>query len=368
MNAPDLVPTVRLALVSGVGPRIRKSLIEWFGSAEAVLAAPPSELRRVRGVGQELSRRIAEATEQIDVEAEIELCREHDIDIIVESHENYPRLLREIPDPPGVLFMQGELLPQDAISIAVVGSRHASHYGLRQAERLAGELTRAGLTVVSGMARGIDGKAHRGALAAAGRTVAVLASGLLNVYPPEHQVLARQIVSSGALLSEAPLRSPPQSGTFPQRNRLISGLSLGVIVVEAADRSGALITARHAMEQGREVFAVPGQVDRRGSRGCHRLIRDGAKLVESVDDVLEELGPLVEPTPREDGQVVHDVAELTLNDLEKKVLAAIATDPTSIDQVVADTDLPVPRVLSTVSVLEMRRLVRRLSGTTVART
>ena len=187
--------------------------------------------------------------------------------------------------------------PADALSIGIVGTRHATQYGLRQAERLAGSLARAGLTIVSGLARGIDAAAHRGALAAGGRTLGVLASGVLNIYPPEHDQLANEVAACGALLSEQPARSAPLAGTFPQRNRLISGLSLGVIVVEAAERSGALITARHAMEQGREVFAMPGNVDSRCSHGCHRLIRDGAKLIETADDVLEELGPLVEATP-----------------------------------------------------------------------
>ena len=223
------------------------------------------------------------------------------------------------------------------------------------------------MTIISGLARGIDAAAHRGALAAGGRTIAVLASGVVNIYPPEHDKLADEIAAQGAILSEAPPYAEPLSGTFPQRNRLISGLSLGVIVIEAADRSGALITARHAMEQGRDVFAVPGNVDSRTSRGCHRLIRDGAKLVESADDVLEELGPLVEAASRDDGQEIHHPAELMLNEVEQQVLAAIESQSTSIDQIVSQSGLPVPQVLSTISVLEMRRLIRRLSGTTVMR-
>jgi DNA processing protein len=363
----EFVDTLRLCLVSGVGPRIRKSLLERFGSARAALAAAPSELRAVYGVGPKLTHKIAGAEQEIDVEAEIALCREHGIDILIESHADYPRALREIHDPPGALFVRGKLQPNDALAIGVVGTRHGTQYGLRQAERLAGGLARAGLTVISGLARGIDAAAHRGALAAGGRTVAVLASGVMHIYPPEHDQLAAEIAAHGALVSEAPPRSEPLAGTFPQRNRLISGMSLGVLVVEAAERSGALITARHAMEQGRDVFAVPGNVDSRASRGCHQLIRDGAKLVESVDDVLEELGPLVEAAPRDDGQLIHHPAELLLNELEQQVLSAIGGEATSIDQIIADTGLPVPQVLSTLSVLEMRRLIRRLSGTTVIR-
>ena len=266
-----------------------------------------------------------------------------------------------------MIFLRGELRPADALAVAIVGTRHATPYGLRQAERLAGALARAGLTVVSGLARGIDAAAHRGAMGAGGRTVAVLASGVLTIYPPEHGKLADEIVAAGALLSESPPGVEPLAGMFPQRNRLISGLSLGVIVVEAAERSGALITARHAMEQGREVFAVPGNVDSRASRGCHQLLRDGAKLVESADDVLEELGPLVEAAPGGDGQTIHHPAELLLNEAEQQVLAAVGTEATSIDQIITDTGLPVHQVLSTLSVLEMRRLIRRLSGTMVSR-
>jgi len=363
----ELIPALRLALVSGVGPRIRQALLERFGSPEAVFAAAPSQLREVPGVGPKLMGKITAAEREIDVEAEIALCDRHGIAICTESADGYPRMLREIHDPPGVLFVRGTIEPADALAVAVVGTRHASRYGLRQAERLAGSLARAGLTVVSGLARGIDAAAHRGALAAGGRTLAVLASGVMTIYPPEHDKLAEEVVACGALLSEAPPNAQPLSGAFPQRNRIISGLTLGTIVVEAAQRSGALITARHAMEQGREVFAVPGRVDENTSHGCHRLIRDGAKLVESIDDVLEELGPLVEATPQPDGRTVRHPAELQLNELEQKVLDAVETDATSIDHIVTTTGLPVPRVLSTISVLEMRRLIRRLSGTTVAR-
>ncbi|MBI2824581.1 MAG: DNA-protecting protein DprA [Planctomycetia bacterium] len=363
----DLHSALRLAMVPGIGPRLTVALLDRFGTAADVLAAPPSELRGVQGIGRKLSQAIAEAREQVDADSEIELCRGAGIAILTPRTTGYPRLLREIPDPPGVLFARGAVETRDSLAMAIVGSRHATPYGLATAERLAGSLARAGLTIVSGLARGIDAAAHRGALAAGGRTIAVLGSGLLNIYPPEHKDLAEEVVAHGAMLSEAPPRSQPLSGAFPQRNRLISGLSLGVIVVEASNHSGALITARHATEQGRDVFAVPGRVDSRMSHGCHRLIRDGAKLVESAEDVLEELGPLVEATSDADGQSVHHPAELLLNDLERQVLAAIGIDPTTIDQVVSTSALPTPQVLSTVSVLEMRHLVRRVSGNLVAR-
>jgi DNA processing protein len=363
----DLADVLRLALVPGVGPRTRKALLDRFGSSSAVLRALPSQLREVPGVGPKLAAKIAVAREEIHAEEEIEVCRSNGVAIVTLSDPQYPRPLREIPDPPGVLFVRGQWEPRDAIGVAMVGTRHGTQYGLRQAERLAGSLARAGLTIISGLARGIDAAAHRGALAAGGRTIAVLGSGVLNVYPPEHADLAAQVAAHGAVISESPPRAEPLPGVFPQRNRVISGLALGTIVVEAGERSGALITARHAMEQGREVFAVPGRIDDRTAVGCHRLIRDGAKLVQSPEDVLEELGPLVEPAPHGDGRVVHHPAELLLNDVETQVLAAIASDATPIDRIVTDTGLSIAQVLATLSVLEMRHLIRRLSGTTVMR-
>ena len=224
-----------------------------------------------------------------------------------------------------------------------------------------------GITVVSGLARGIDASAHHGAMEAGGRTLAVLGGGHLRLYPPEHAKLAEQISNQGAVLSESLPESSPKTGSFPRRNRIVSGLSLGVIVVEAAERSGALISARLAMEQGREVFAVPGRIDSRMSRGCHRLLKDGAKLVESVDDVLEELGPLATPTRIDAETEIRHPAELKLSDQESLVLNAIKSDATEFDMIMEQTGLPAARVLSTISVLEMRRLVKRVSGTALVR-
>jgi DNA processing protein len=367
LHVDDLVDAVRLALVSGVGPRHRQDLLVRFGSPAAVLAASSAELQSVGGIGPKIAARIAAAREEIDADAELALAAEHNIDVLTETDDAYPRTLRQIHDPPGVLFRRGTFAPQDELAIAIVGTRHATRYGLAQAERLAAGLARVGFTIVSGLARGIDAAAHRGALEAGGRTIAVLGSGLLNIYPPEHKSLARDVAASGCLLSESPPRMIPMSGAFPQRNRLISGLAVGAIVVEAANRSGALITARHAYEQGREVFAVPGPIDSRLSHGCHALIKDGAKLVESIDDVLAELGPLAENVAREDGSIVTQPAELLLNEIEQQVLRAIDGQPISLDAVAAACALPIHRVLSTVSVLEMRRLVRRVSGTQVTR-
>ncbi len=356
-----------LSMVSGVGPRNFRALIEAFGTPAAVLQAAPSQLREVDGIGTQLARSISRATEQVDVAAEIERCRQHQFRLIPRHDSYYPTRLNEIDDAPGVLYACGELLSADDLAIAIVGTRHATHYGLRQAERLAHGLALAGFTIVSGLARGIDAAAHRGTLEAGGRTIAVLGSGLLNLYPPEHAELAQQIAGQGALLSEYPTMQSPKSGAFPQRNRIITGLSLGLIVVEAADRSGAFISARHAMEQGREVFAVPGSIGSRMSRGCHRLIRDGAKLVESISDVIEELGPLATPMKTgSDAQLRHP-AEVTLNEQEQIILNAIETEATEIDAIVDATGLPVHRILATVSVLEMRHLIERTSGTSIRR-
>src|SRR3954463_15007585 len=365
--ADDLVDNVRLSLVSGVGPLLRKALLERFGSAASVLAASRSDLQSVDGIGPKTSGHIAAAREDIDAERELALAAAHGMDVLTESSDEYPRPLRQIHDPPGVLFRRGKAEPQDELTVAIVGTRHATHYGLAQAERLAASLARTGFTVVSGLARGIDAAAHRGALAAGGRTIAVLASGLLEIYPPEHVKLADEVAANGYLVSESPPRMMPLSGAFPQRNRIISGLSVGTIVVEAANRSGALITARHAYEQGREVFAVPGPIDSRVSHGCHALIKDGAKLVESIEDVLAELGPLAENIERDDGTTISSPAELLLNEIEQQVLSAIDGSPTSVDTIAKTSNLPIHRVLSTISVLEMRRLVRRVSGTQVAR-
>ncbi len=367
IDDPTLVAILRLSLVAGVGPRTRLALLERFGTATAIFSATQSDVRAVPGVGVKLSRAIARATVEIDVEAELEICRENNIRLLLDSEEKFPRGLREIYDPPGVLYIRGEILPRDALAIAIVGTRHATRYGLRQAERLGSGLARAGLTIVSGLARGIDAAAHRGAIRADGRTLAVLGGGLLRLYPPEHRKLAEDVAQHGALISEHPPRVQPSSGMFPQRNRLVTGLCLGVVVVEAAERSGALISAEHAMEQGREVFAVPGSIDSHVSRGCHRLLREGARLVESVDDVLEELGPLIEAAQVSSDCVVRHPAELLLNEIEKAVLGEIDVEPTGIDKIVVACQMPVHRVLSTISVLEMRRLIRRVSGSLVAR-
>jgi len=363
----ELLDELRLALTPGVGPRIRQTLLERYGNPRAILSATSADLTQTRGVGPVLSKAIAAARDTVDAAGELDYCQANQVEVLRQSSPTYPRLLKEIDDPPPIMFVRGEIVESDNLAIGVVGSRHCTSYGLAQAERLAGSFARAGFTVVSGLARGIDAAAHRGALKAGGRTIAVLGGGVNNVYPPEHTDLAAEITRSGAVISEAPPRRAPTTGSFPQRNRIITGMSLAVVVVEAGLKSGALISARHAMEQNREVFAVPGRIDSRASQGCHRLIRDGAALLENIDDLLEQLGPLVEATTSSTGQQIRNPAELQLNDQEQAVLSAIDNGPTSIETIVEACGLPVHRVLATVSVLEMRRLIRRLSGQNVAR-
>ncbi len=363
--SPDstLLDLLRLTLVPGVGPKTCRTLIEEFGSAGAVLDARESELREVAGVGGKLAEKISRARREVDAEAELELCRKQGVTVVSRSDKSYPPSLVEIPDPPSLLYVRGSIEPADQIAIALVGSRKCTSYGLRIAEKLATSLARVGVTVISGLARGIDAAAHRGAMNGGGRTLAVLANGLAEVYPPEHEDLAREVVASGALISESPMRQGPLAGLFPQRNRIISGLSLGVVVVEATPRSGSLSTAKHATDQNREVFAVPGPVDSLPSRGCHYLIRDGAKLVETVDDILEELGPLVREVkakPEEPG--IRHPAELSLSDQERMIVGRLDHRPMSVDELIVGSGLTASQVMATLSVLEMRRLVKRLPG------
>lgn len=378
---------IRLACTPGVGPRSQQLLLERFGTPAGVFAATAVELAEVGGLKRTTVAAIRDPASAEIASQMVGLCQAKGVRILLPQAEmpagggpaaeaggdhvaagggEYPALLRQIDDPPALLFVRGSLLPADALAVAIVGSRHATAYGARVAWQLAHGLARAGYTIVSGLARGIDAAAHRGALDAGGRTIAVLGTGVLAVYPPEHAELALEITEAGALVSEQPPLAEPSRGAFPQRNRIISGLSLGTVVVQASDRSGALITARLAGEQGREVFAVPGPVDCRMSRGCHRLIRDGARLVESVDDILEELGPLFQETTTLDGRTVKSPAELQLGDIERQVLDAVDGEH-DLDGIMAVTGLAASQVIATVGVLEMRRIVRRLPGNRIER-
>ena len=289
----ELVDDILLSTVDGVGPLTAERLIARFGSASEVLRASRRDLERVEKVGPTLARKISQAREACDVEALIRFCEENGIEIVALRDARYPERLREIDNPPRLLYVRGSFAPEDRTAIAIVGTRGATRYGLDQARRLGRELAEAGFTVVSGLALGIDGAAHRGALEVGGRTLAALGGGVAKVYPREHEDLARLVANSGAVFSEYHPLTSPLAGNFPARNRIVSGLSLGVLVVESPLRSGSLITARLAAEQNREVFALPGPVDRETSRGCHQLLREGAALVESVDDVRAAL-PLFE--------------------------------------------------------------------------
>ncbi len=361
---------LRLQLVQGIGPRVYGDLIERFGSAVGVLNASPDAIRSVPGVGTKLGTNLALASD-FDIQPILDCCQNHRIELLQRGQSSYPKRLAEIYDPPGLLFAQGTIEQTDELAVAIVGTRHATRYGLKAAEQLAKGLALAGLTIVSGLARGIDAAAHQAALDVGGRTIAVLGGGLLKMYPPEHKGLAAEICKSGAVISESLPEQAPRSGSFPRRNRIVTGLSLGVIVVEAADRSGALISARLASEQGREVFAVPGRMDDRMSKGTNSLIRDGATMVQCVDDVLDQLGPMPTAMKMEtsSGETVsiRSPAELKLNEQEMQVLQLISEEATEVDWLIQQSDLPASRVLSTVSVLEMRRLVRRISGTAVVR-
>ena len=363
----ELLDVLRLNLVPGIGPRTYQLLLERFESPAGILNASISQLQEVPNVGPKLAMSlVTHGTEQAARE-ELARARAAGASMIVRHATGYPPALERIPDPPTVLYCQGTLLPVDQLAIGIVGSRHCTAYGRQQAHRLAQSLVRAGVTVVSGLARGIDAEAHKGALEAGGRTIAVCATGLNTIYPAEHVDLANSIRQQGCLLTESPMEQQPKSGLFPQRNRIISGLSMGVILIEAGRNSGALHTARHAMEQNREVFALPGRVDSEASFGCLDLIRDGATLIRNVDDVLGSLGPLAVPVQRTPTETVHRPAELQLSDQQRMILNFVTDEPVAVDEIMRVAGIESSRVLSTLTILEMKRLVRRLPGGFVQR-
>jgi len=366
-NSADMIDVLRLNLVPGLGPRTYQLLLERFGSPRAILDASMSQLQEVNNVGPKLAMSLVTHGTEAAAREELKRVKTAGVSLYIRDQPEYPESLGRIPDPPTVIYCKGTLVPADALAIAVVGSRHCTAYGRQQANRLAQALARTGITVVSGLARGIDAEAHKGALEAGGRTIAVCATGLNTIYPPEHVELANEVIKQGCLLTESPMDQAPKSGLFPQRNRIISGMSLGVVLIEAGRGSGALHTARHAMEQNREVFAMPGRVDSEASLGCLDLIRDGATLIRGVEDVLSALGPLVKPVQRTPTETVRKPAELTLSDQERMVLNLVNAESTAIDEVIRAINIEASRVLSTLTVLEMKRLVRRLPGGFVVR-
>ncbi|WP_149495469.1 DNA-processing protein DprA [Roseiconus lacunae] len=363
----ELFQTLRLSMLPGIGPRTLRLLLERFGTPADVLAASGEQLATVTGVGPKLIHRIRTADHHVDAARILAWCQKHDVDLLLEASGAYPASLRDLHDAPPLLFSRGTIESADQLAVAIVGTRHATSYGTRQADRLAYGLAKAGVTVVSGLARGIDAAAHEGALSAGGRTIAVLGGGLGQIYPAEHVGLADAIAADGAVVSEYRPDAKPRGGMFPQRNRLIAAMSLATLVIEAPDRSGALITARLAGEIGRDVLALPGPVTSRASRGVNQLIREGATLVQTVDDILEAIGPMGRGIVTEDDRQVRNPAELKLNDLERQVLDAIESASTPIDQVIASSGLAAHQVMATISVLEMRKLIRRISGQYVSR-
>jgi DNA processing protein len=363
-----------LTLVPGLGPTLIGRCVGAFGSAEAALGAPASKLAGVHRIGRrkadDIRRGMDDVTGGDALERELETIERHGATLLSLADEAYPRLLRHIPDPPPLLWVRGQWREDDALAVAIVGARKCSHYGREQAERFAASCAQSGLCIVSGGAYGIDAAAHRAALRVGGRTVAVIGSGLAKPYPADHRELFAEIVQSGVVMSELPMSTPPMAENFPRRNRIISGLSLGTLVVEAARRSGAMITARLCVEEhGREAMAVPGRVDSPMSEGCHQMIREGwAKLVSNAADVLDCLGeagqvlkagvsrngePAIEPTT--------SVLDATLSEGQRKIVALLDA-PRSLDEITAWTGLGVAQVQADLTLLEIRGAVRREQG------
>ena len=351
----DLQYWVGFNIVHGVGPKRLQGLIDTFGSLERAWHAPSVQLQQA-GLDRRSLENLLAARADLDLEREVERVLEAGVEILTWESPGYPRLLKEIDAPPPVLYVKGELTEEDAWAIGVVGTRRASVYGKEVTRKLVGALARNGLTIVSGLARGIDGEAHRTALRAGGRTIAVLGCGVDHVYPPEHRKLAREIVERGALVSDYPLGTAPEGKNFPPRNRIISGMSLGVLVVEAGARSGALITADYAAEQGRDVYAVPGNILARGSAGTNALIRDGAKLVASAEDVLEELNLTM--------VVEQEIARqaLPVDDTEAALLEHLSEEPTHVDEIQRLAGMPISQVTSTLAMMELKGAVRQVGG------
>ncbi|MDR3198015.1 MAG: DNA-processing protein DprA [Planctomycetaceae bacterium] len=362
----ELLDTILLSMIEGVGSRTYQQLIERFGNVTGILNASYRDLSGFEFLKQDTALRLASARQNIDPNIILELCRRDQIDIITLQDPQYPEPLRTIHDPPPILYVKGTILPQDSFSIAVIGTRRSSAYGCRQADRLATALAHNGFTIISGLALGIDGIAHRAALKSNSRTLAVLGSGHRRIYPPEHEILAEQIVQSGgAVLSEYPPLHQSTKWTFPQRNRIISGLALGVLVAESPLRSGAMISARIAGEQSRDIFAVPGSIESPNSQGCHQLIRDGAYLVESVDDILNVLSPLRQKVllfdkPQFPVPIRHP-NEISLNEIESIVLRSVGMTATPFPSIVTTTGLEEQQVAAALSVLEKKRIIRQIS-------
>lgn len=342
-------------------PRAVLDLVHHFGSPEGVLGAELAEVNRVRRLMPAEAARLAEVKER-DFAREVETLERLGARLVTIEDDEYPANLRQIHDPPPVLFVRGRLLPQDERAIAVVGTRRVTAYGRAVTETLARDLAARGVTVVSGLAVGADAAAHRGALAGGGRTIGVLACGIDVPYPRDTLELREEIVARGAVISEFPLGTPARASRFPARNRVVSGLALGVVVTEAPERSGALITANLAASQGRQVFAVPGSVNSEFSRGTHALLRDGARLVESVEDIFDEVA-FPEGLVEEAGRSAEEGPEVAgLSSEERELLRALTLQQRHVDELIEEAQLPAARVSAGLLMLELRGLVRRLPG------
>lgn len=354
---------LRLALIPGLGPITIERLIERAGHPGEIFGWSMDRLLAVEGVGPERARRICDPRAAESAAAERARCHAAGVRILTRTDRDYPQALRVLTDPPVALWMRGELTPRDRLAIAVVGSRRPSAYAHRCAQRLSGGLARIGACVVSGLARGVDTVAHEAALAAGGRTVAVLGSGLGRIYPEENGALVERIVAGrGAVISEFPFATAPHAGNFPRRNRLVAALSLAVLVAEAGGRSGALITARLANELGREVLVVPGPIDNAACIGSNKLIRDGATLIASLDDVLEEVSPLMTLAGGAGEQPAESPRAAALSGREKQVYQLLDDTPRNVDDIVRVADVPPSAVSATLLSLELRRLARKMPG------
>jgi DNA processing protein len=354
--------TIGLNTLPGLRAAAYHDAIARFGTVAGLLAAPPGALAGIRGCGPETSAALRRLDAARAGEAEARRAAALGVEILTLADAGYPAALRSIADPPPVLYCRGGLLPGDGDAIAIVGSRKATPYGRTVAERLGRDLAACGIAVVSGLARGIDGCAHRAALAAGGRTIAVLGAGLDRIYPPEHRGLAGEVAGCGALLTEFPLGLAPDKWHFPLRNRVISGLARGVVVVEAGERSGALITVDQALEQAREVFAVPGPVTSPASAGTNRLIKQGAKLVEDVRDILEEFPGFAARLP-----AAAPAGADAISAAERRLLAGLGSDPRSIDEITRTAAVAAAETSALLTGLEVKGLVRQFAGKLFAR-
>jgi DNA processing protein len=364
----DPAPWIALNSITGLGPALYKRLILRFGSAEAVFGAPAVELARVTGIKPDTAKAIKEFSGWRQAEEEVLRTKNLGAEIITFSDDAYPPNLKETHDPPPYLYVRGRLVPEDRVSLAVVGSRGATEPGRKMTVKIAGELAAKGITVVSGGAKGIDTEAHKGALAARGRTIAVLGCGLDVTYPPENKELFGRIAESGAVITEYPVGTEPFRGNFPARNRIISGISLGVLVVEATDDSGSLITANFALDQGREVYAVPGSVASPTARGTNGLIKKGAKLVQGTEDILLDLFPYLKGYLRELNLEAAAEAnpepapEIELDPEERALFDCISVEPAHIDNLAARSGMEVRRALSVLLNMELKGAVKQVSG------